>query len=92
VDTKNWPPLLWREFHPSDSTLDSIFGLLRTCFWAGDTFAPKLRIKESDDGPEIPIQKYLQDAFLNMYQVLVRAIGDVESVLGFEVFHCHFNT
>jgi hypothetical protein len=57
--------------------------LLRTCFWAGDTFAPKLRVKDGDK--EIPIQQYLQDAFLDMYGVLVQAIGDLEGVLGFEV-------
>jgi hypothetical protein len=52
----------------------------RTCFWAGDTFAPKLR---THDG--VPIQHFLQDAFLDMWEAIVRAVGDLDSVLGFEV-------
>jgi hypothetical protein len=54
--------------------------LRRTCFWAGDTFAPKLRV-----GDGVPIQRFLQDAFLDMWEAVVRAVGDLDSVLGFEV-------
>jgi hypothetical protein len=55
----------------------------RTCFWGGDAFAPKLKIKTPQG--EVPVQQYLQDDFLNMYEVVVRAIGDLDGVLGFEV-------
>jgi hypothetical protein len=54
--------------------------LCRTCFWAGDTFAPKLRVCDG-----VPIQRFLQDAFLDMWEAVVRAVGDLDSVLGFEV-------
>lgn len=33
----------------------------------------------------VPIQRFLQDAFLDMWETVVRAIGDLDSVLGFEV-------
>jgi hypothetical protein len=62
--------------------------VVRTCFWAGDTFAPKLRVKDND-GKELPIQEYLQNAFLDMYEVVVQVIGDLEGVLGFEVSTCN---
>ena len=52
----------------------------RTCFWAGDTFAPTLRTRDG-----IPIQRFLQDAFLDMWETVVRAVGDLDSVLGFGV-------
>jgi hypothetical protein len=56
----------------------------RTLFWGGDTFAPKLKIKVKD-GSEVPVQQFLQDAFLGMFEALVRAVGDLDGVLGFEV-------
>lgn len=56
-----------------------------TCFWAGDTFAPKLRVKTAEG--ELSIQAFLQGTFLNMWGVLAKAVGDLEGVLGFEVFH-----
>ena len=52
----------------------------RTCFWAGDTFTPKLRVRDG-----VPIQHFLQDAFLDMWETVVRAVGDLDGVLGFEV-------
>ena len=57
---------------------------LRTCFWAGDMFAPKLRVKDVE-GQEVSIQTFLQTAFLNMWKVVAKAVGDLEGVLGFEV-------
>lgn len=68
-------------FHRSLGCLSLMVTLLcRTCFWAGDTFAPKLRV-----GDGVPIQRFLQDAFLDMWEAVVRAVGDLDSVLGFEV-------
>ena len=47
-------------------------------------FAPKLRVK-GKDGREVPVQEFLQGAFLDMWEVVARKLGDLESVLGFEV-------
>jgi hypothetical protein len=87
-DTQSWPPRLWRTrslvivSHGSD-----IFFLGwddRTCFWGGDTFAPKLKVK-NQAGQEVSIQEFLQGAFLDMFDKLVEAVGDLDSVIGFEV-------
>ena len=56
----------------------------RTCFWAGDMFAPKLKVKDAE-GKEVSIQTFLQTTFLNMWQVVAKTVGDLEGVLGFEV-------
>lgn len=56
----------------------------RTLFWGGDTFAPKLLFKNRD-GVDVPIQQFLQDSFLDMFEILARAVGDLDGVLGFEV-------
>lgn len=53
-------------------------------FWAGDIFAPKLKIK-AKNGTEMSVQQYLQGAFLNMFDVVAKKLGDLEGVLGFEV-------
>jgi hypothetical protein len=53
-------------------------------FWAGDVFAPKLLVK-GRDGIEVSIQQYLQEAFLDMYDTLVRTVGHLDGVIGFEV-------
>lgn len=55
---------------------------MATCFWAGDTFAPKLHVRDG-----VPIQRFLQDAFLDMWETVARAIGDLDSVLGFEMMN-----
>jgi hypothetical protein len=44
-------------------------------------FAPKLRVRDG-----VSIQRFLQDAFLNMWETVARAVGDLDSVLGFEVY------
>ncbi|KAL1721732.1 glycoside hydrolase family 5 protein [Schizophyllum commune] len=56
---------------------------MSTVFWAGDTFAPKLKITDA----QIPVQEFLQSAFLNMFERVVRAVGDLEAVIGFEVMN-----
>ena len=59
----------------------------RTCFWGGDTFAPQLKIKTRDD-KEVPVQQFLQDAFLNMWEVVLKTFSDLDCVIGFDVgFH-----
>jgi len=65
--------------HPLSAVTD-VRPSYRTCFWAGDTFAPKLRVRDG-----VPIQRFLQDTFLDMWEVVVRAVGDLDGVLGFEV-------
>ncbi|KAL0945851.1 hypothetical protein HGRIS_012134 [Hohenbuehelia grisea] len=59
---------------------------MATCFWAGDTFAPKLLI-DGPEGQKVPVQEYLQNAFLNMYEVLARTVGHLEAVIGFEMMN-----
>lgn len=54
-----------------------------TCFWAGDTFVPKLKIL-MPDGQTKPVQQYLQDAFLDMYTTVIHALDDLDGVIGFE--------
>lgn len=57
---------------------------MSTCFWAGDVFARKLKVK-TGKGDEVSVQSFLQDAFLNAWERLVKAVGDLEGVIGFEV-------
>jgi Cdc6-like AAA superfamily ATPase len=54
-----------------------------TCFWAGDTFAPKLKIPMLD-GQTKSVQQYLQDAFLDMYTTVIHALDDLDGIIGFE--------
>lgn len=56
----------------------------RTCFYAGATFAPKLKVK-GFDGKEVSIQTFLQTAFLEMWELVAKTLGNLEAVLGFEV-------
>lgn len=40
------------------------------------------------DGHEVPVQQYLQGAFLDMFDVVAKKLGCLEGVLGFQVaFH-----
>ncbi|KAJ3722722.1 glycoside hydrolase family 5 protein [Lentinula guzmanii] len=57
-----------------------------TCFWAGDAFAPKLSTSNKK-GDAISVQKFLQDAYLDMSEMVVRAVGDLEAVVGFEMMN-----
>ena len=57
-----------------------------TCFWAGDVFAPKLKV----DG--VPIQKYLQDKYFAAWELLAKTVGDLEGVIGFQVCACKFQS
>ncbi|KAJ7243602.1 glycoside hydrolase [Mycena haematopus] len=59
---------------------------MATCFWAGNTFAPKLLVKDRH-GNDVPIQQFLQNAFLDMWEVLAKAVGDLDAVLGFEMMN-----
>ncbi|KAF5384366.1 hypothetical protein D9615_003481 [Tricholomella constricta] len=59
---------------------------MATLFWAGDTFAPKLLIKDKD-GASVPIQQFLQNAYLAMSEMLARTVGDLDGVLGFEMMN-----
>ncbi|KAI0819374.1 glycoside hydrolase [Trametes gibbosa] len=59
---------------------------MSTCFWAGDMFAPKLKAKMAD-GREVTIQQFLQESFLNMWEVIAKAVGGLEAVLGFEIMN-----
>ena len=54
----------------------------RTCFWAGETFSPKLSVCNF-----IPTQRFLHDTFMDVWEMLTccAAVSDLGSVLGFEV-------
>lgn len=52
---------------------------MATLFWGGEIFAPKLQIEGQN------IQTYLQSKFLDVWTALVKAVGDLDSVIGFEV-------
>ncbi|KAJ7866595.1 hypothetical protein B0H14DRAFT_2732555 [Mycena olivaceomarginata] len=54
-----------------------------TCFWAGSTFTPKLLLRDPRTGKDVPVQEFLQTAFLDAWAVLVKAVGDLEGVCGF---------
>jgi hypothetical protein len=56
----------------------------RTCFWGGDAFAPQLKVKIKD-GTEVPVQQFLQDAYLNMWELVVKTLADLDCVIGFDV-------
>lgn len=52
-----------------------------TFFWGGETFAPSHKV-----GPKgVNIQTYLQTAFLNMWGKILDTVGDLDTVMGFEV-------
>ena len=55
----------------------------RTCFWAGDIFAPKLEV--THQGKRVGIQAFLQSCFLQAFDELAKQVGSIESVIGFEV-------
>lgn len=63
---------------------------MSTCFWAGDTFAPRLKVKKADVGyganEDVSVQKFFQEKFLDAWATLVEAVGGLEAVIGFEVF------
>ncbi|KAF9477640.1 glycoside hydrolase [Pholiota conissans] len=59
---------------------------MATLFWAGDIFAPKLRVKNRHN-QEVPIQQFLQRAFFDMWEQVVQAVGDLEGVLGFQMMN-----
>ncbi|KAF9804686.1 hypothetical protein IEO21_09289 [Rhodonia placenta] len=59
---------------------------MATCFWAGDAFAPKLRVRDAR-GADVSIQTFLQTAFLDMWEVVAKTVGDLEGVLGFEIMN-----
>ncbi|KAK0458583.1 glycoside hydrolase [Desarmillaria tabescens] len=59
---------------------------MATCFWAGDAFAPKLKLKNRH-GDDVSVQEFLQGAFLDMFDNIVRAVGDLEAVIGFEMMN-----
>ncbi|TBU47753.1 glycoside hydrolase family 5 protein [Dichomitus squalens] len=59
---------------------------MATCFWGGDMFAPKLKVK-GPDGKEVSIQQLLQGSFLNMWELVAKTLGDLEAVIGFEIMN-----
>ncbi|KAG8760210.1 hypothetical protein FRC11_000765 [Ceratobasidium sp. 423] len=60
---------------------------MATLFWAGNTYAPKLRVKSRTSDEMINVQDFLQDHFLDAFDQLVRAVGDCKAVVGFELMN-----
>ncbi|KAF8587786.1 glycoside hydrolase family 5 protein [Ramaria rubella] len=60
---------------------------MATCFWAGDTFASKLKVPNPKGSGEVGVQTMLQEAFLDAWEALVRAVADLEGVVGFEMMN-----
>ncbi|KAF7288945.1 Glycoside hydrolase family 5 protein [Mycena indigotica] len=59
---------------------------MATCFWAGDTFTPKLLV-EDRHGKHVPVQQFLQNAYIDMSVELAKAVGDLDAVIGFEMMN-----
>ncbi|KAJ8496897.1 hypothetical protein ONZ45_g12265 [Pleurotus djamor] len=59
---------------------------MATCFWAGDTFAPKIKVR-NQAGQDVTIQTFLQDAFLDMYEVVMKKVGHLDGVVGFQLMN-----
>ncbi|WWD20684.1 hypothetical protein CI109_105160 [Kwoniella shandongensis] len=62
---------------------------MNTLFWAGETFAPSLKVPATRNGVKksVNIQTFLQDAFLGAFEKLVEAVGDLDTVMGFELMN-----
>jgi hypothetical protein len=71
-----------------------IASTMSTCFWAGDDFTPRLKIRKEDSrgDADVPVQAFLQESFLGAWEALVMAVGDLESVVGFQVCRKHSRT
>ncbi|PPQ89778.1 hypothetical protein CVT25_008064 [Psilocybe cyanescens] len=53
---------------------------MSTCFWAGDIFAPKLLVKNKHN-QDVPIQQFLQNSFLDMWEMVAGAVGDLDGMM-----------
>jgi hypothetical protein len=73
-----------RSFLPPLRSFVSLSRFISTVFWAGDIFAPKLHVKDRRN-QAVPIQQFLQTAFLDMWEKVVQAVGDLDGVVGFQV-------
>ncbi|KAF9255450.1 glycoside hydrolase family 5 protein [Marasmius fiardii PR-910] len=58
---------------------------MATLFWAGDTFAPKLTVEYR--GQQMNAQQFLQTTYLDMFEQIVKAVGDLDGVIGFEMMN-----
>jgi len=45
---------------------------------------------KDEHNQEVPIQQYLQNAFLKTWEMIVQVVGNLEGVLGFQVCHILF--
>ena len=79
----DWLPQIGRQYckvSPSQylSTVYLTF-FTRTVFLGGDTFAPKLKVRDKTG------QEFLQGAFLDCWRVICQYTADLEAVLGYQV-------
>ncbi|KAI8667142.1 hypothetical protein NCS56_00849500 [Fusarium sp. Ph1] len=62
---------------------------MATLFWAGDALAPNLKCRRTvaggdDPSNQVPVQTFLQDAFIEAFGRLADEVGDLEACIGFE--------
>ncbi|KAF4465848.1 glycoside hydrolase family 5 [Fusarium albosuccineum] len=62
---------------------------MATLFWAGDALAPNLKCRRTlaggdNEANQVPVQSFLQDAFIEAFGRLADEVGDLEACLGFE--------
>ncbi|KAM0787111.1 hypothetical protein ACM66B_006366 [Microbotryomycetes sp. NB124-2] len=87
------PPKVW----PSGYTKLAA-ATMATLFWAGDTFAPKRKVKRSlhkgkwgqeVSGEEqlVGLQEFLQQSMIGAFAALATKLRDCEAVIGFEVMN-----
>ena len=67
---------------------------MATIFWAGETFAPKRKVKralfkgglgDSSTGGEVGVQEFLQTSMIEAFGALADRVRGCEAVVGFEV-------
>ena len=60
---------------------------INTVFWGGEVFTPKLtaRVERETGSANMNVGAYLRERYLKAWEVLVKAVGDLEVIVGFEV-------
>ncbi|KAG8923855.1 hypothetical protein FRC02_010851 [Tulasnella sp. 418] len=58
---------------------------MATCFWGGEVFTPKLMVDRN--GEKVNVQTYLQDAYMDCFDYLLKNLADLEGIMGFEIMN-----
>jgi len=67
-------------YWPPSSSVHAI-STMETLFWAGDEFAPSLKV----DG--VPVQQYLQDHYIQAVRQVALRLRDLDNVVGFDTYN-----